>query len=179
MNLLRAVLLKLRLQDPIRYARGLGVSIGMDCRLIDMPDFGSEPYLIAIGNHVTVSMQAMFLTHDGATWVIRDQPKYRNVVKYGRITILDNCFIGARSTILPGVTIGPDAIVAAGSVVTKDVPPGTVAGGVPAKRICTLQEYAEKCLANTPAYDIRNYQKHKREEVLRMLAPQAGEGGSD
>ena len=53
--------------------------------------------------------------------------------KYGCIEIMDNVFIGSNSTILYDVRIGPNAIVAAGSVVTWDVPPGSIVGGVPAK----------------------------------------------
>lgn len=56
----------------------------------------------------------------------------------------DNCFIGAGTIILPGVTIGPNAIVAAGAVVNSDVPDGMIVGGVPAKVIGTMTDFAEK-----------------------------------
>ena len=49
-----------------------------------------------------------------------------------------NCWIGAGATILPGVTVGENAIVGAGAVVTKDVEPNTVVGGIPAKLIKRL-----------------------------------------
>lgn len=55
------------------------------------------------------------------------------------ITIGDDVWIGGHSTILPGVTIGNGAIVAAGAVVTKDVEPNTVVGGVPAKVIKKIE----------------------------------------
>lgn len=64
--------------------------------------------------------------------------------KTGSIEIFDNCFIGARSIIMYDVKIGPNAIVAAGSVVTKDVPEGMVVGGNPAKVISTVENVARK-----------------------------------
>ena len=147
----------------------MGVSIGMSCKLNGRTDWGSEPWLISLGNHVELSNDVQLITHDGATWVFRDQERYKDVIRYGKITIKDNCFIGARSTILPGVTIGPNSIVGAGSLVRKDVEPDSVYAGVPAKRICSVYEYAEKCLRETPEYDKTAYFSDKRKEVLRML----------
>jgi acetyltransferase-like isoleucine patch superfamily enzyme len=110
-----------------------------------------------------------FLTHDGATWCFREQEKYRDVIRYGKITIYDNCFVGANVTILPNVSIGPNSIIGAGSVVTKDVKPNSVYAGCPAKFICSLTEYAEKCLVETPEYDKEAYLKDKKAEVLHVL----------
>jgi carbonic anhydrase/acetyltransferase-like protein (isoleucine patch superfamily) len=133
------------------------------------PTFGSEPYLVSIGKHVTISTNVSFITHDGGTWVFRDQPRYRRVIKYGRIVIHDNCFIGARAIIMPGVSIGPNAVVAAGSIVTKNVPPNSVVAGVPAKFLSTVEEYAENALRATPDYDLESYRRQKQIELLRVL----------
>jgi carbonic anhydrase/acetyltransferase-like protein (isoleucine patch superfamily) len=151
-----------------RYKRR-GLQIADDCRIMGRPFFGSEPYLISIGKGVTISGQVHFVTHDGAPWVIRRRPEYKHVVKYGRITIHENCFIGQRATLLPGVTIGPNSIVAAGSVVTKDVPPNSVVGGVPARILMDLDTYIAKLAAQSPAYDQVQYRKDKRQELLRLF----------
>jgi len=136
--------------------------------MIDVPDFGSEPYLVSIGEHVTISSRVSFITHDGGTWVFQEQEKYRDVIKYGRIVIHDNCFIGSGSAIMPGVSIGPNSVVAAHSVVTKDVAPNTVAGGVPARALMSTDQYAEKALAQTPEYDRDAYRRDKVTELLRL-----------
>lgn len=115
-----------------------------------------------------ISSGVTFVTHDGAIWVLSGQERYMDVIRYGKIEIKDNCFIGTRSTILPGVSIGPNSIVGAGSLVRKDVEPNSVYAGVPARRICSLEEYAEKCLRETPEYDKERYGIDKKSEVLRV-----------
>ena len=144
-----------------------GLQIADDCRLLASPRcFGTEPYLVSIGRHVTISNRVQFITHDGATWVFRARPDFQHVIKYGRITVHDNCFIGFGATILPGVSIGPDAVVAAGAVVAKNVPAGEVWGGVPARRICSVEEYAAQALRNNPMYNRDAYRKNKKAELV-------------
>ncbi|HET6331534.1 MAG TPA: acyltransferase [Holophagaceae bacterium] len=146
-----------------------GLQIADDCRLVSLPNFGSEPYLISIGKHVTIASGVSFIAHDGGTWVFRDQPKYREVIRYGRIVIHDNCFIGYGAILMPGVSVGPNAVVASGAVVTRDVPPDTVAGGVPARPLMSIETYAEKCLAAMPDYDHAAYKQNKVSELLRLF----------
>lgn len=158
MNFLRRIqLYLLKRNNPAKYAREKGVTVGDKCKFIGSPDFGSEPWLISIGNHTEISCQVAFITHDGATWVFRDDDEYKNIVKFGRIKVGNNCFIGARSTILPGVTIGDNSIVGACSLVNKSIPSGEVWGGIPVHYIMTTKEYAEKCKKNTPKYDVAEY----------------------
>jgi acetyltransferase-like isoleucine patch superfamily enzyme len=171
MNLLKIIVSKIERYtlSPIKYARKKGVTIGSNCKLNGHPNWGSEPYLIDLGNHVELSGDVAFITHDGATWCFRDEEKYKNVIRYGKISIKDNCFIGMRSTIMPGVSIGPNSIVGTGSLVTKDVPEGCVYAGIPARFICTMEEYKQKCLQQTPQYDVNFYCSNKREAILRMM----------
>jgi acetyltransferase-like isoleucine patch superfamily enzyme len=133
--------------NRIKYLRSLGVKIGSDCQILNRPiNYGSEPWLIEIGNKVTITYGVFLITHDASSRLFReslpDSSKFGN--RFGTVRVLDNCFIGINSIILPGVTIGPNSIVGAGSVVVKDVPPNTVIAGVPAREICDLDEYKNK-----------------------------------
>jgi acetyltransferase-like isoleucine patch superfamily enzyme len=132
--------------DKKEYIRYLGALIGKGCSIYTDPrNFFSEPWLIEIGNNVTVGQGVLLITHDGASRLFRDDMpgmnRYGN--RFGTIVIRDNCFIGYNAILLPGVEIGPDSIVGAGSVVTKSVPPRTVVVGNPARPIKTLDEYID------------------------------------
>ena len=119
--------------------------LGKNVNIVGIPNFGSEPYLISIGDNTTVSFDVAFVTHDAATKVIRNLPgRNKETVIYAPIKIGKNCFIGCRSVILPGVTIGDNVIIGAGSIVNRDIPSNTVAAGSPCKEICSLEEYEEK-----------------------------------
>ena len=108
-------------------------------------NFGSEPYLITIGDDTTISFDCAFVTHDAATRVIRNLPgQNKETVIYGPIKVGKNCFIGCRTVVLPNVTIGDNYIIGAGSIVNKSIPENSVAAGQPCKIICTLDEYIEK-----------------------------------
>lgn len=114
-------------------------------------------------------MGVMFITHNGGTWAFRDLPQFEKVIKYGRIKVGAHTFIGARSVIMPGVTIGDRCVIGTGSIVTKDIPDGSVAVGIPAKVIMTTEEYAEKCLASQKEYDEEAYLKDTRSYLTKWL----------
>jgi len=140
-----------------RYAKLVGVKFGKDCRFVGNISFGSEPYLVSIGNHVSIT-KCNFLTHDGAVWLFREKEPDIDVCK--PIKIGNNVFIGSDCIILSGVTIGDNVIVGAGSVVTKNLDSGYVYAGVPARPIKTVDEYYEKIkLFSLPAKNLNPKQK--------------------
>ncbi len=94
--------------------------------------------LISIGNNCTIAPDVMFIAHDASTF------KPLNISRIGEIVIGQNCFIGARSVILPGVTIGSDVVVGAGTVVAKDIPFDSVVVGNPAKIIGCYQDFLHR-----------------------------------
>ena len=150
-----------KMKFAIVICRVKGVQIGERCRFTGIPDVGSEPYLIKLGNDVILTDGIKFLTHDGGIRVFTGEKNFSHVNKLGKIEIKDNSFIGANSILLPNIEIGPNSIVGAGSVVTKSIPPNTVYAGNPAKFICTLEEYIEKCNLNTIDIDVKDKEKIK------------------
>ena len=171
--MLRDWLSRLRDQRLLRSYVKAGLKLGRDVRVIGKPDFGSEPYLIEIGDHVTVSSNVTFITHDGATWVFRHLPTYRGLQRFGRIVIGDNCFIGANAVIMPGVSVGTNSVVGAGAVVTRSVLANSVVAGVPARRICSYEEYVERMIPRCRHYppDVAADRK-KLKDVLLSTIPQ-------
>jgi acetyltransferase-like isoleucine patch superfamily enzyme len=172
--LLRRLIQKLKLrygsQKVIaRTLREMGVQVGEGCRIYTT-SFGGEPYLIKLGNRVCISNEVAFVNH-GLNWPF--QQKYESLTTFGKIEVKDNCQIGFRATILPGVTIGPNSIVGACSVVTKDIPPNCVAAGNPARVICTMDEYEQKLRARH--IDIPLDREAAREVLVRHFwgAPQS------
>ena len=128
------------LASPEKYARHLGVKIGEKC-FISTREWPGEPYLITIGNHVQLTRNVSIHTHGGGNSIRETHPDFDI---FGKVVIEDWAYIGAYAHIMPGVTVGKGALVAAGSIVTKSVPPHTVVGGNPARVICTTEEFYEK-----------------------------------
>lgn len=106
--------------------------MGEECRIFTTR-LGSEPWLIKIGNKVTITSGVVFLTHDGSTWLMNDKNGRRYL--YRRIEIGNNVFVDVNTIIMPGVKVENNVIIAAGSVVTKSVSSGKIVGGNPARII--------------------------------------------
>lgn len=139
---------------PLEYVHYLRLhgnlhSIGENVR-INIGVHFSDPSYVRIGNNVTLSTCSL-IGHDGAVEVLNSALGLR-LDSVGKIDIRDNVFIGYGAVILPGVTIGPNAIVAAGAVVTRDVPPNVIVGGVPAKSIGKFDELALRLQEKTDGY---------------------------
>lgn len=95
-------------------------------------------YLVEIGDDVKFSPDVLIYTHDSL--MFRDL----NYYELKRVVIGDRVGIGARSTVLPGVTIGNDSLIGANSVVTRDIPPGVLAAGNPARVLGSVADYFQK-----------------------------------
>ena len=105
---------------------GKNVFINHDCTFLDLGG-------ITIEDYVMIAPKVSLITESHPL-----PSQERQALVLGKILIKKNAWIGANATILPGVTIGENSVVAAGSVVTKDVPDNTVVAGVPARVIRVL-----------------------------------------
>ena len=152
----------------IKYAKKIGVKIGENCELFDNITWGSEPYLIEIGNNVRITSGVKFVTHDGGLWVLRNLLNKNEIDKFGKIKIGNNVHIGWNTIIMPGVTIGDNVVVGCGSVVTKDIPDNSVYAGVPAKKIESIDEYYNK-IKNKTINTKGKSQKEKKEIILKRM----------
>lgn len=122
------------------------VSIGNSCNI----NYGvqvTDPAYVRIGNNVILS-NCSLIGHDASVAML-GRAYGASLEGVGKIDIRDNVFVGWGAIVLPGVTIGPNAVVAAGAVVTSDVLPGTVVGGVPARQIGTTEELVKRLQVRT------------------------------
>lgn len=135
MGYIKLIYLKTMPQSKyIDYLKKSGVQIGENCEIYKSANFGSEPYLIQIGNHVRINAGVQLITHDGGYWVLRNKKsgfgdEFVEADKFGKIIIHDNVHIGTNAIIMPGVEIGEDSVIACGAVVPHSVPPNSVGGG--------------------------------------------------
>lgn len=129
------------------YLRSRGIKVGDNVKFfapesttIDL----TRPWCLSIGDNAKITANVTILAHDFSYSVLRSVYHELQDECSGITTIGANTFLGMGCTIMPGVSIGDNSIVASGAVVTKDVDRNTVVGGNPAKVICSLEEFYRK-----------------------------------
>lgn len=141
----------------IKFLRSKGIKIGNNLFVTrDLKSLSidiTRPSLIEIGDNVRLNKNLTLVTHDGAFYVLKN--KFNEFISAsGRIKIGNNVYFGRDCTVLKGVSIGNNCIIGFGSVVSRSIPENSVAVGIPAKVICTIDEY---------------YLKRKKESIDQAL----------
>lgn len=155
--------------NKIKYLRSKGATIGDKTRLICSVDaFGTEPYLITIGDDCLFSADVRLFTHDGGIKVLSDMGYFgeKRMDIIAPIKIGNNVYIGTGAYVLPGVTIGNNVIIGAASVVTKDIPDNSVVVGIPAKVIRNVDEYYNNALKKGNLYPTAELSNKEKKEYF-------------
>lgn len=147
-----------------------GISIGANTFInptciIDI----TRPSLVTIGNNCYLNRGLVLLTHDYVSGVMRNV--YNDFLNSsGKVVIGNNVGTGYNVTILKGVTIGDNCFIAANSLVTKSMPSNVIIGGIPARILCTLEEYHEKrkqqCVLEALEYARSIQERFNRKPVI-------------
>lgn len=126
-------------------------SIGDECYIASRI-WAEESYLISIGNNVWITSGVRFINHDASVQVVQKAIGYHGIDKVGKIQIGSNVFVGNDCILMPGIRIGDNCVIGAGSVVTKSIPDNSVVAGNPARVISNFNDYAEKCIEHSDKY---------------------------
>lgn len=170
---IRSLLMHIRSEVSTEDLISLGLTVGknfsrQEKTLIDQ----SHCWLIKIGDNVTLAPRVHILAHDAST------KKELGYTKIGLVNIGNNVFIGASSTVLPGVNIGNNVIIGAGSVISKDIPDNSVAVGCPAKVICSYDDYINRqkdrmkkvrCFSSDYTLKNPNFNEEMKKEMIDAL----------
>ena len=158
----RLYFLILQRRKPVLYARRIGVRIGNNCKLVSVNGgtFGRQPYLVKIRNHVEISGNVHFITHDGGAWVFRQ--KHPKLDVFSPIEIGNNVFVGYGSILLPGTIVEDNCVVGAGSIVRGRLLTNGVYAGSPVKRIKEIDEYLDQLMKRSAETKILNDDEKRR-----------------
>ncbi len=153
-------------KTPEEFLRSTGVTVGKGCLISPCSVFSrTEGYLIKIGNYCRIAKHTQFFTHGGiyCLQILHNDP---DLDYFGKIEIGDYVSIGAGCKIMPGVKIGNNVIIGAGSVVTKSIPDGFMVAGNPIKHIGYTDEFYKRI----KEIDLKSGQKHGEEKKKFLLS---------
>jgi maltose O-acetyltransferase len=147
----RLAALYVRGQRPITWYVERGLLVGDRCELQQPLDLDtSHCWLIEIGDDVTFAPNVHVIVHDAST------KRWLGHTRLAPVRVGSRVFVGAGTTILPGVVIGDDVVIGAGSVVSRSIPPGSVAAGNPTRVLGSLEGYGARVherFSNAPHFD--------------------------
>lgn len=141
----------------MKYAEEHGFTHGINFQYNSgYPIDSNWPWLISVGDNVTLASGVRLLAHDAST------AKTGVHTKIGIVQIGNNVFIGADTIVLPNIRIGDNVVIGAGSVVTRDVPSNSIFAGNPAHFVCSFEEFQKKHLENQKSHPI--FRQHTWQE---------------
>lgn len=160
-------------ESKLTYLRSHGAAIGDGTRLIcHVSAFGTEPYMITVGENCLFSAGVSIFTHDGGVKVLSDMGYFgeERMDIIAPVKIGSNVYIGTGAYVMPGVNIGNNVVIGAASVVTRDIPDNSVAVGVPARVIRTIDSYYDHAVARGRLYPTAKMNaEEKRVYLLRHM----------
>lgn len=149
--------------------RNVGVyAIGQDCHINHDAVF-TDPAYVRIGNNVCLSTCTL-VGHDAVVSVLNRAYGVK-LDSVGKIDIKDNVFVGMGAILLPGITVGPDAVIAAGAVVVRDMPAACIVGGVPAKVIGNTRDLVDRLQHSTDKLPWANLIRQREGSFDPQLEP--------
>lgn len=153
--------------SPVNCSRLMGVTIGKNCKIYgNSPNmWGTEPFLITIGNNVYITNGCKFVNHDGGTLILRKRTPSLELT--APIVIGDDVYLGVETMIMPGIVIGNNVIVGARSIITKNVEENSVIVGIPAKKIKTVDQYYEEI--KKKSLGIGHLDRDSKEKELKKI----------
>lgn len=149
--------------NPQKYIKRIGVNFPYGkIHIYGNVVWGTEPWLITLGENVHITDGVKFINHDGGTLLYRKNIPDLEITK--PITIGNDVYIGNNVIILPGVNIGNNVVIGAGAIVTRSIPDNSVSVGVPARVIKTADEYLEKI--KNESLHLGNLKGEKKDRAL-------------
>lgn len=149
--------------NPSKYIEKIGVNFPYGkVHIYGRVAWGTEPWLITLGENVHITDGVKFINHDGGTLLYRKDIPDLEITK--SITIGNDVYIGNNVIILPGVNVGNNVVIGAGAIVTRDIPDNSVAVGVPARVIKTADEYLAKI--EKESLHLGNLKGEKKDQAL-------------